>query len=405
MKEMALARIRQLSAHEVGHTLGIAHNFAASADNRASVMDYPHPLVKIVNDKIDLSQAYAVGMGEWDKHVVAYGYSDFAADEAQQLNAIISSAQQNKLQYISDADARPKSGGHASAHLWDNGENPAVELNRVMQVRAKALSDFGINSIATGTPLSQIEEALVPIYNFHRYQVEAAAKLIAGIDYSYEVKTAETPKGVTMVSAKAQQQAIDALLATLSAETLTLSPQLIALIPPKAYGYYRSRESFQSNTGLAFDPVSAASASAKHTIALMLNKGRLARLAQQHQLQTDISSVGNLITQLNKATLQQPTNSGLAVLVQQRVNQQVVDHLIALNKDASLVPEVKAEVTYQLREMLEQLEDQADSRKYKALSTHFMLLHEQITYALEHKEAVQPMNDDKLPPGSPIGNE
>ena len=171
MKEMALARIRQLAAHEVGQTLGIAHNFAASVNNRASVMDYPHPLVELKKGEIDLSNAYAENIGEWDKFVIAYG--DYLPDsETEKLQSLSAQAQSKGLQYVSDLDARSKSSAHSTGHLWDNGENAAVELTRVLQVRAKALADFGVNSIPFGTPMSELEEVLVPIYNFIAFRLK-----------------------------------------------------------------------------------------------------------------------------------------------------------------------------------------------------------------------------------------
>ncbi|GLX84126.1 periplasmic metalloprotease [Thalassotalea loyana] len=404
MKEMALARIRQLSAHEVGHTLGIAHNFAASVNNRASVMDYPHPLVLLNKGKVDLSQAYDDKIGDWDKFVIAYGYGDYAPEqEADVLAKLVEQAQTKGLQYISDPDARPRSGGHATAHLWDNGESATQELDRMMEVREHALRNLGINSIAKGTPLSEIEQVLVPIYNFHRFQVEAAVKLIAGVNYHYEVKGEQKVKGVSQVDGKAQQAALTALLKTLDANSLTLPESLIKLIPPKAYGYSRNRESFTSNTGLTFDPVTAAQANAKHTLSLLLNQGRLARLAQHHRFDDDVPSVNDLLTQLLAQTVKQKPGKGLSVLVQQRINQEVVEQLLTLWHSANTVIEVKADVYKTLTGLAAWLEDKADDRKYKAMSAQFTLLNMMIKSSLESNNRIQEANKLRLPPGSPIG--
>ncbi|WP_448214179.1 zinc-dependent metalloprotease [Colwellia sp. MEBiC06753] len=406
MKEMALARIRQLSAHEVGHTLGISHNFAASVNNRASVMDYPHPYVELKDDHIDLSNAYDTDIGEWDKYVIAYGYSDLAPEiESQALSGLMAKAKQQGLLYMSDPDARPKSGGHATGHLWDNGENAAQELKRVLAIRATALNNFGINSIAKGTPLSEIEQVLVPIYNFHRYQVEGAAKLIAGVHYSYEVKGDDELAGVSPVEAEAQYQAIDALLATLSANTLTLSDELVSLIPPKAYGYQRDRESFKSNTGITFDPVSAAEAAAKHTISLMLNAERLARLQQQAVMVNDIPSVEKLIDLLLESTIKAESSKGLALLVQQRVNQQVVEHMLSLWLQENLVTEVRAELYVALKDLEDWFSENRKSRKHAGMKAQFTLLAEQIDFGLAQGKLVAPVSKISLPPGSPIGTD
>ena len=405
MKEMALARIRQLSAHEVGHTLGIAHNFAASANNRASVMDYPHPLITLKNGEIDLSNAYATDIGIWDKSVIAYGYADVPAEEeAAYLANVIATAQKKGLQYMSDSDARSSSSAHSTGHLWDNGGNAADELTRVLKVREKALNDFGVNSIPIGQPLSEIEEVLVPIYNFHRFQVTAAAKLISGTDYSYQLREENVSSDLTIVSGKQQRKALKALLATLDVSVLTLPEHIVKLIPPKAYGYYRNRESFIGNTGLTFDPVSAAEANAKHTISLLLNGQRLARLQQQSVMNNNIPSAQKLIDTLIKQSIKISAEKGLSLLVQQRVNQQVVEHLLLLWHNKKLVTEVRAEVYVALRDLKEWLSEHYDVRKYKRLSAQFMLLEEQIGYSLEQGKLVYPVSTIKMPPGSPIGS-
>lgn len=402
-KEMALARIRQLSAHEVGHTLGIAHNFSASVNNRASVMDYPHPLITLdAQGDIDLSNAYATDIGKWDKHVINYAYADFA-NEQQGLAQVIKTAKEQGLQYMSDPDARPKSGAEASGHLWDNGEDPVAELTRVMAVRAKALSNFGINSIAQGTPFSELEDTLVPVYNFHRYQVEAAAKVIAGVNYSYAIK-GEDEIAQVVVSTEQQQAAIDALLATMTPEFLTLSNDIINLIPPKAYGYYRTRESFSSNTSLSFDPVTAAQASAKHTLSLMLAPARLARLNQQHMLDSTIPSVQNLITEIIFSTIKQDSKTGLNAAVQQRINQQVLDSVLALFHNEKLAAEVRSQVYANLLDLQQWLAGKTSYHfKSNALYAQYHLLQQQIAFSLQQGKTIIKEVPVSMPPGSPIG--
>jgi hypothetical protein len=177
--QMALARIRQLSAHEIGHTLGFIHNFAASYNNNASVMDYPHPNIKLTANKIDISEAYETGIGDWDKVTVAYSYQDFPVtiDEDLALNKIIQNSIDKGFKFISDADARAQGGAHIYAHLWDNGTNPAKELERVLKVRAIAINNFSEANFSAGEPFSVLEDIFVPLYFFHRYQVEATSKM------------------------------------------------------------------------------------------------------------------------------------------------------------------------------------------------------------------------------------
>ncbi|MDN3652060.1 zinc-dependent metalloprotease [Thalassotalea ponticola] len=401
-QQMALARIRQLSAHEVGHTLGIAHNFSASVNNRASVMDYPHPLVKIDRlGNIDLSDAYDDQIGIWDKHVIHYAYGD--NNDRASLLSIVAQAKARGLKYTSDPDARPQSGADAHGHLWDNGEDPVVELQRVTQIRDNALAKLGVNSIAMGTPYSELENVLVPIYNFHRYQVEATVKLIAGLEYSYAIKGEDQVPFQRIAGAK-QSRAIDALLATLSASFLTMPEHIVDLIPPKAYGYSRDRESFVSNTGIAFDPVSAAEASAKHTLALLLNRVRLSRLYQQNLMDSSVPSLGELFQRLFEATIEQSVGSGLSIAVQQRVNQQVIDTLIALYHDNRLVTEVRSATYLALLDVQSWLKQQLKTtQRSHPLYGQYALMRKQINFSLQLGNAVITHQSADLPPGSPIG--
>lgn len=332
-KAMALARIRQLSAHEVGHTLGLIHNFAGSANGRATVMDYPHPLIDLRKGKLSLDNAYREGLGEWDLYAIAYGYGDYSAAELTQL---VSKAKQQGLQYMADEDARPAGGVSAVGHLWDNGEDAVAELNRLAEVRKTALAEFGLNNIAKGQPLSAIQEALVPIYLLQRYQVEAVSKLIGGSYYEYELKgDYDRPKGFQWVSRDTQQNALQALLATLTPDYLALPEQLEALIPPKAYGDSDGRESFQGRYGLAFDPLSAAEAAANQTLSLLLHPQRLNRLSGQQQLE-------DLLDEVIEATIRQKPLSAKAGLLQQRVSHVAFYQLMQALTAKDLAPEARA---------------------------------------------------------------
>jgi len=230
MQEMALARLRQLSAHEVGHTLGLTHNFAASTNQRSSVMDYPHPYIQLnVNGNLDFSQAYDDKIGAWDKRAILYGYQDFpeGSNEKEALRQIVEETLQMGLRFISDRDARPIGGAHPYAHLWDNGPDAVEELNRMLAVRQHALDNFGEQNIAANKPMATLEEVLVPLYLSHRYQIEGVSKLIGGVDYNYALR-GDGQEVVKMVDAATQQRAIEALMNTLSPETLALSERILA---------------------------------------------------------------------------------------------------------------------------------------------------------------------------------
>jgi hypothetical protein len=290
MLAMVLQRLRQLAAHETGHTLGLAHNFAASAfphndvDQTISVMDYPHPWITLDKAGVpDLSHAYPVNIGIWDKVAIDYGYRQFpnGVNEHEALNKILADSEQTGLLYITDEDSRPFGSAQPHAHLWDNGADSAAELERILTIRSAALARFGENAIKPGTPLAQLEDTLVPLYLLHRYQAEAAIKMIAGLDYRYSLRGDGQPLP-QIVSNDDQKRAIAAVLKTLAPDTLTLPESLLKILPPRPPGLRRTQESFPSETGLTFDPIAAAESAADLTLSVLLDPARASRIVQYH---------------------------------------------------------------------------------------------------------------------------
>uniref|UniRef100_UPI0025F07FED zinc-dependent metalloprotease n=1 Tax=uncultured Nevskia sp. TaxID=228950 RepID=UPI0025F07FED len=283
MQKLVMARLSQLAAHEIGHTLGLLHNYIASRDGRTSVMDYPQPLVTLKADgSVDLSDAYTAEIGAWDKVAIDYGYREFPAgsDEPAALAGILRKAQAQGIGFLTDEDARPAGAAHPDVSLWDNGRDNAAELRRMMAVRKAALARFGENAIRRGRPLASLEEALVPLYLYHRYQIDATAKALGGQRYVYALRgDGQTP--VQAVPAAEQQQALDALIETLQPAALSLSPALLALLPPRPPGWPATRELFARSTGLTFDATAPAVAASTLTINALLQPERAARLVQQ----------------------------------------------------------------------------------------------------------------------------
>ena len=404
-KAMALDRIRQLSAHEVGHTLGLAHNFAASVNDRASVMDYPHPLVTLDNGRVSLKHAYDKGIGDWDKYTIAWGYQDYPSAEAEKkgLAALITETQDKGMLYMSDADARVKGGSHSKGHLWDNGVDAVSELNRLMKLRKTALSNFGLNSLPSGSALSDLEERLVPVYLLHRFQVEAAVKLIAGVDYDYEIKDGKRAAGNRVVSESEQQRAVDSLLKTIAPDFLTLDKSLLNLIVPKAYGHYRNRESFKGRTSLNFDPVSAAESAAGFTLSLMLQHERLNRLHMQSRQHHQHLSVDSLISQILEQTIKQPSGFGASSAIKLRVDQVVVEQLMKTVTSDKVVPEVKSAIFAQIKALKPWLKHKATQQSVEdADKAHYLFLYQQLEWYVHHGKWIPQIKIQPLPPGSPI---
>lgn len=397
MLELALARIRQLSAHEIGHTLGFTHNFAASTNQRASVMDYPHPQFKIVNGKIDFSQAYDTGIGEWDKTTVAYSYSEFAkgTNEKQALNKILSTASNKGLRFISDQDARPFGGAHALGHLWDNGTSASAELQDVLKIREIAIENFSIDNIRENEPNSVLEDVFAPLYFFHRYQTEAVAKLIGGLDYNYAVK-GDGQKTVETLDKSSQIQALKALLETLNANVIAIPKEKLPLFPPRAIGYPRSRESFKGRTGVSFDALSTPETASDMTLGLLLHPERASRLIQQKSLDTQQIGLEYVLSQLVENTIEKTLKDPYFNEVQKSINYRVLFHIMNLAAHKGVHPQVNAIANHKLKSIKTALQSSKNN-------VDAMEMIRRVDYFYSEPDKFKVIEVSKIPDGSPIG--
>ena len=410
--QMVLQRIRQLAAHETGHTLGLAHNFAASSfphrpEQTVSVMDYPHPWVTVGADGVpDLSHAYPAGIGIWDKVAIDYGYREFdrdgqAFEDSAGLDKILRDSEATGLIYITDEDARPPGSAHPHAHLWDNGPDPAAELDRVLTVRAAALARFGEDAIREGAPLAQMEDTLVPLYLFHRYQTEAAAKEIGGLDYRYNVR-GDGEMLPQMVAPAEQRAALAAVLKTLSTETLTLPESLLRMMPPRPPGLPRTQESFPANTGLTFDPIAAAQSAADLTLALVLNPERANRLVEYHARDSAEPSLDDVIQATLASAGRLEGLQGLTAQVKWAVDGRIVEALLALA--ANPVASVQTQGT--VRVALQSLRDDYARGSYHLESAAFRAEEvARIDEFFRDPAKFVPAKPVAAPPGMPIGDD
>ena len=386
---MALARIRQLSAHEVGHTLGLDHNMAASTTNRASVMDYPAPFVKIVDGQLDLSEAYTSGVGAYDIAAIRYGYEEFpAGTDSEALERL---AQETPL-FVSDPHSRPASGAHPFGSVWDNGGDPIAMLRHEIEVRRIALDRFGLGNLPEGRPLSALEELLLPLYLHHRYQLEAAAKSIGGVAFSYSVKERGTPSPLAVqltVPAAAQREALAAVMTTLEPQFLAIPPRVIALMPPPSYAHGDANtELFPRHTDPVFDPIAAAMTSADITISALLEPARAARLVQQENNLTFREVLDALI---ENSAQQGPITRATRTLL--------VTRLVELAKTRETSPQVRAEALDALRRLSARLVNTRDASE----TAHRRMTRDDIERFLQSPtEAWQPLAMPQIPPGPPI---
>jgi hypothetical protein len=404
MLEMSLARIRQLSAHEVGHTLGFAHNFAGSTQDRASVMDYPFPRIRIDEaGNIDLSDAYAVGMGEWDRRSVMYVYQDFpdGVDAEAARNEILEETLAMGLRFVSDGDSRDPGTAHPWGNVWDNGDDAVSQLEHLLQVREIALDRFSEHNIRPGRPMASLEEALVPVYLLHRYQIAAVGKLIGGHYFDYALR-GDTADPVSSVAAAEQRRAIGALLDAIDPAVLRLSDALLDKIPARPPGHRLTREAFPRRTGATFDPVAPAQTAVALTLDTMLHAQRAARMVAAHAREPELPGFDELTSSLLEATWFSTRLPGMDGVIQRATNMLVLERLLILSAN----PEASSEVRGLAMDAVIGLQGWLEDRVRESDPTwraHFASAANLIRQSFENPASILEIPPITVPPGSPIG--
>jgi hypothetical protein len=396
--EVTLARLRQLGAHEVGHSLGFAHNFAASTQDRASVMDYPGPNIGLVNGAPDLTNAYAAGIGAWDKFTVDWLYGQGGADPEGAARKKAEAMTAAGMRFITDIDGRAPDSPNPWGSMWDNGPDPTAELIRLMTVRKAAIARFGQGALLPHEPVAALRRRFVPVWLLHRYQVDATAKLVGGVDYVYAVKGDGAPPAVAVAPA-VQRRALDALLATLSAEALTVPDGLANVLSAGINGVGDRQSDIEvfANAGAAvFDPLVAADVGAQVTLDTLLAPSRLTRVKEQHRRDPAALGLDELVDRLLGATVE-----GRKTELDRRIAYRAIIALARAARDPATSPDVAAALDGRLATLAAQLAKVSGADAAWSHSLARKLSDEDLLA----KELARAARAPTVPPGMPIGAE
>ena len=396
----ALDRIRQLGAHEVGHAIGFMHNFAGSTQDRTTVMDYPGPRVLLTDGRIDLSDAYAKGGGAWDDFTVDWLYGQPAPgvdpDTAARRKALAIHA--SGIRFVTDIDGRAPDTPSPWGSMWDDGPDPVAHLVHMAAVRTAAIAGFGPAVLRPGEALSNLRRKFVPVWLLHRYAVDAAGKLVGGIDYAYAV-AGDNHAPPAPVPAATQLAALDAMLATLSTEALTVPNALVLPLSSPVNGGgdpQFDQEVFRNAGSAAFDPLVAADVAAQITLDSLLAPARLTRVHEQHRRDPALPGLDVVLDRLTAATFDSRRNA-----VGRRVAWRTAITMAETARAKPTPPEIAAALNDRLRRIAVGLgkgigEDATWGRHLATL-----LGDEDLLAAELAKRSAAPA----IPPGMPIGGD
>lgn len=398
-----LARVRQVSAHEVGHTLGLAHNFIASTYDRGSLMDYPPPRVRLKpNGDIDISSVYAVGPGAYDVFAIHWGYGIFPPESEQDsLRAIIVDGLRRGLLFLSDADARPEFGSDPRSNLWDDASSASEFLEHETAVRRVAMSRFGEHNIRVGEPIALLQDRFVPLYLMHRFAINSLTKTIGGMEYANAVR-GDGIQATHPIDATTQREALAQLIEALQPSELAIPDTVLTLLGPRPFSYSPDVELFSSRTRPAFDELGAARTLAQMIVDGILQRERAARLVEFQTRMPNPLTLGEVIDRLTADWTGPPLASPKLDALRRVAQRAVVDRMLLLAADKEAAPEVRA---------LVELKMDALRRRSRALSSagdeqrraHWTSIASDLNRWLERQELPSPTPALRAPPGDPFG--
>ena len=285
--------------------------------------------------------------------------------------------------------------------MWDNGNTIYDELHNVLQVRKTAIENFSTDNIKSGEPYSVLEDVFVPLYFFHRYQTEATTKLIGGLHYSYAVKGGNETV-VERVTGSEERKALQAILKTIDVNEIAIPKEKLALFPPRAIGYGRTRESFNSKLGVAFDAFSAVETASEMTLDLLLNPQRMSRLIAHKSLDNSQLGLEELIDELIANSIKKSYKNSYYQELQNVININVLEELFYLGAYKNQYQQVNAIVFSKLKEIQQIIENKKSTGTQKSYDEAMVLM---ITNYLKNPTSFKKVEAPKIPDGSPIGSE
>ena len=310
---------------------------------------------------------------------------------------MLAQARSQGLRFVADSDARPVGSAQPLGSLWDEGPDPTAELRRVGAVRRAAVDRFGAGALPAGESLADLRRAFVPIWLLDRYQVEAAAKSIGGVDFPYVVNGESGTARV--VAGPAQWAALYALLDTLSPAELTVPARLIPILS-SGFGGDSDRQTeieiIPTAGGPVFDPLKATEVGAVQTLDALLAPERLNRLEGQHAVDSAVPSPSQLFDVLLARSLSQSTTE-----VGRRIATMTIFALARVQHAGALSPTIALE----LGGRLDRVADDLARRRSPAAEQDWA---HGLAALLKDKEALDkalanPARLPRVPPGMPIG--
>jgi hypothetical protein len=400
-----LARSRQKAAHEVGHTLGLAHNYIASTYDRGSVMDYPPPRVRLdSNGNIDISDAYAAGPGPYDVWAIHWGYGIFPkGTEQDSLRAIVVDGLKKGFLYLSDADARPEYASDPRVNLWDDDATPAEFLKHQMNVRRVALARFGLRNIRPGEPITLLQDRFVPVYLMHRFAMSSLARAIGGMEYSNAV-SGDGQQATRPVAAGRQRAALSQLLGALDPKELAIPDTVLTLLGPAKRPFGELHDTFDSRTFPMFDELGAARALAQLVIDEILQRERAGRLVAFAARSENALSLDETIDSLVAFTWNRPVPADRQLAAVQRVTSRALaDQLLALAADTAAAPEVRAIAELEIADLRPVALSRARKPGSAAARAPWASIAGDFTRWIERRELPKPTPALEAPPIAPFG--